>query len=125
VLSERDLENQVRGLLKNLGLVIGRTEMKAFVGRRAELIEAQPELASAIEPLLKAGEAVEKQIADLDRKAMLRKPRRDLSDDVRRNVGLTSDGVTTGPCRLDSPICSVAPSGQAPRREAARLRRGA
>jgi hypothetical protein len=44
----------------------------------------------------------------------VRKPRRDLSDDVRRNVGLTSDGVTMGPCRLDSPICSVALSGQAP-----------
>ena len=44
----------------------------------------------------------------------LRKPRRDLSDNVGRNVGLTSDGVTMGSCRLDSPICSVALSGQAP-----------
>jgi len=55
----------------------------------------------------------------------LRKPRRDLSEspfvldaqplaDVRRNVGLTSDGVTMGDCRPDSLICSVALSGQAP-----------
>jgi hypothetical protein len=56
----------------------------------------------------------------------LRKPRRDLSEspgfvldtqppaDVRRNVGLTSDSVTMGACRLDSLICSVALSGQAP-----------
>jgi hypothetical protein len=54
----------------------------------------------------------------------LRKPRRDLSEspfvldaqplaDVGRNVGLT-DGVTMGDCRLDSLICSVALSGQAP-----------
>jgi hypothetical protein len=58
----------------------------------------------------------------------LRKPRRDLSEppsfvldaqppaDGRRNVGLTSDGVTMGACRLDSLICSVALSGQAPQR---------
>jgi hypothetical protein len=32
------------------------------------------------------------------------------------NVGLTSDGVTVGACRLDSLICSVAMSGQAPQR---------
>jgi hypothetical protein len=44
----------------------------------------------------------------------VRKPRRDLPDDVKRNIGLTSDGVTMGPCRLDSPICLVALSGQAP-----------
>ena len=34
--------------------------------------------------------------------------------DVRRNVGLTSDSVTMGACRLDNLICSVAMSGQAP-----------
>src|SRR5215475_15841742 len=66
---KRDLENQVRGLLKNLGLVIGRTKMNAFVVRTAELTKAQPGLAVVVEPLLKAREAVEKQIADLDRKA--------------------------------------------------------
>jgi transposase len=27
---KRDLENQIRGLLKNLGLVIGRAKMKSF-----------------------------------------------------------------------------------------------
>jgi transposase len=55
---KRDLENQVRGLLKNLGRVIGRTKMNAFVISAAELTEDQPELAVAIEPLLKAREAV-------------------------------------------------------------------
>src|SRR5262244_4383132 len=67
---KRDLENQVRGLLKNLGLVIGRAKMNVFVVRAAELIEDRPELAAAVEPLLKAREAVEKQIAGLDRKVM-------------------------------------------------------
>jgi hypothetical protein len=39
-----------------------------FAARAAELGEARPELAAAVEPLLKAREAVERQIADLDRK---------------------------------------------------------
>jgi transposase len=34
------------------------------------LAEARPELAAAVEPLLKAREAVGRQIADLDRKVM-------------------------------------------------------
>src|SRR6202790_3568187 len=60
---KRDLENQIRGLLKNLGLVIGRAKMNMFLMRAVELTEARPELAAAVEPLLKAREAVEKQIA--------------------------------------------------------------
>jgi transposase len=67
---KRDLENQIRGLLKNLGLVIGRAKMKVFAARAAELAEARPELAAAVKPLLKAREAVERQIADLDRKVL-------------------------------------------------------
>jgi Flp pilus assembly pilin Flp len=39
------VENQVRGLLKNLGLVIGRAKMNVFVVRAAELIGDRPELA--------------------------------------------------------------------------------
>jgi transposase len=67
---KRDLENQVRGLLKNLGLVIGPAKMKAFALRAAELTEDRPELAAAVTPLLTARVAIEQQIADLDRKVM-------------------------------------------------------
>src|SRR5690242_21244613 len=67
---KRDIENQIRGLLKNLGLVIGRAKMNVFAARAAELAEARPELAAAVEPLLKAREAVGRQIADLDRKVL-------------------------------------------------------
>ena len=67
---KRDIENQVRGLLKNLGLVIGQAKMNVFAVRAAELAGARPELAGAVEPLLKAREAVGRQIADLDRKVM-------------------------------------------------------
>jgi len=68
---KRDLENQVRGLLKNLGLVIGRAKMNVFAGRSAELVQGRPELAASVGPLLKARAAIEQQIADLDRKVLL------------------------------------------------------
>src|SRR5262245_25169311 len=67
---KRDLENQVRGLLKNLGFVIGRAKMNTFSLRVCELIEDRRELAAVIEPLLKVRAAVAQQIADLDRKVM-------------------------------------------------------
>jgi len=66
---KRDLENQIRGLLKNLGLVIGRAKMNMFVVRAAGAdrgIGRNSPLRS--KPLLKAREAVERQIADLDRR---------------------------------------------------------
>ena len=51
---KRDLENHVRGLLKNLGLVIGRAKFNVFAVRVEELIEGRPELIAAIRPLLEA-----------------------------------------------------------------------
>ena len=39
---KRDLENHVRGLLKNLGLVIGRAKFNVFTVRAEELIEGRP-----------------------------------------------------------------------------------
>src|SRR6266542_1673818 len=51
---KRDLENQVRGLLKNLGLVIGRATFNVFSARAGELIEDRPDLVAAIGPLLEA-----------------------------------------------------------------------
>jgi transposase len=68
---KRDLENQIRRLLKNLGLIIGRAKMNLFAGRAAELTDNRPELAAAVEPLLRARTAIEQQIADLDRKMMM------------------------------------------------------
>ena len=67
---KRDLENQIRGLLKNLGLIIGRAKMGTFTARATELIGDKLALTAAVEPLLKAREAVERQIGDLDRKVM-------------------------------------------------------
>ncbi len=62
---KRDLENHVRGLLKNLGLVIGRAKFNVFAVRAEELIEGRPELVVAIRPLLEARSAVEQQVSEL------------------------------------------------------------
>src|SRR6202045_733435 len=67
---KRDLENHVRGLLKNLGLVIGRAKFNVFAVRAEELVEGRPELIAAIRPLLEALNAVERQVSELDRKVM-------------------------------------------------------
>src|SRR5271154_6344130 len=67
---KRDLENQIRGLLKNLGLVIGRAKFNVFAVRAEELIEGRPELVVAIRPLLEARRAVEQQVSELDRRVM-------------------------------------------------------
>ena len=67
---KRDIENQIRGLLKNLGLVIGRAKMNTFTMRAKELIDGNPALTTSIEPLLKARDTIAQQIADLDRQVM-------------------------------------------------------
>src|ERR1700728_165007 len=58
---KRDLENQVRGLLKNLGLVIGRAKHNVFAVRAEEVIEGRPALVAAIRPLLEARSAVQQR----------------------------------------------------------------
>ncbi len=67
---KRDLENQIRGLLKNLGLVIGRAKFNVFAVRAEELIEDRPELVAAVRPLLEARKAIEQQAANFDRKVL-------------------------------------------------------
>jgi len=94
---KRDIENQIRGLLKNLGLVIGQAKMNVFAVRAAELADNRPSLAAAIEPLLKAREAVERQIADLDRK-VLRLARNNAQ--VRRFMTAPGVGPITALCFL-------------------------
>jgi len=94
---KRDIENQIRGLLKNLGLVIGRAKMNVFLLRAAQLTEGRPELAAAVGPLLKAREAIEQQIEDLDRK-VLRLARNNAQ--VRRFMTAPGVGPITALCYL-------------------------
>ena len=44
---KRDIENQIRGLLKNLGLVVGRAKMNVFAMRAAELFARRLRLHAA------------------------------------------------------------------------------
>jgi transposase len=100
---KRDLENQVRGLLKNLGFVIGRAKFNVFAGRAEELIEDRPELIAIVAPLLKARKAIEQQIDDLDRK-VLKLARHD--PEVRRFMTVPGVGPITALCfkaTIDNP----------------------
>ena len=94
---KRDLENQIRGLLKNLGLVIGRAKMNTFIARAKELTEDKPALVAVVEPMLKAREVIEQQISNLDRKVM-RLARSD--DQVRRFMTTPGVGPITALCYL-------------------------
>ena len=92
---KRDLENQIRGLLKNLGLVIGRAKFNVFAVRAEELIENRPELVAAVRPLLEARKAIEQQVEDLDRKVH-KLARRDVQ--VRRFMTVPGVGPITALC---------------------------
>src|SRR5262245_63717199 len=67
---KRDLENQMRGLLKNLGLMLGIARGQAFHALVQELVEGKPFLAVAVLPLLETRNKIAIQIADLDRKVL-------------------------------------------------------
>src|SRR6266436_3383704 len=92
---KRDLENQIRGLLKNVGLVIGRAKFNVFTVRAEELIADRPELIAVVGPLLKARKAIEQQTDDLDRK-VLKLARYDAQ--VRRFMTVPGVGPITALC---------------------------
>ena len=95
---KRDIENQIRGAPQEiLGLVIGRAKMNVFAVGAAELADARPAVAAAVEPLLKAREGVGRQIADLDRK-VLRLARNNAQ--VRRFITVPGVGPITALCFL-------------------------
>jgi transposase len=92
---KRDLENQVRGLLKNLGLVTVRAKFNVFAVRAEELIENRPELVAAVRPLLEARKTIEQQVDDLDRKVH-KLAHQDLQ--VRRFMTVPGVGPITALC---------------------------
>src|SRR6201987_5731360 len=94
---KRDIENQIRGLLKNLGLVIGRAKMNMFAVRAAQWAQDRSQVLAAVDPLLKAREAVEQQILDLDRK-VVRLARNNAQ--VRRFMTAPGVGPVTALCFL-------------------------
>ena len=67
---KRDLENQIRGLLKNLGLIIGKAGGNVFRRRVEELLGERDCLWQAVRPLLEVREKVGREIAALYRKLL-------------------------------------------------------
>ena len=67
---KRDLENQIRGLLKNQGLIIGKAGGNVFRRRAEELLGRQGLLSEAVRPLLEVREKVRREIADLTGKLL-------------------------------------------------------
>ena len=63
----RDVENQIRGLLKNLGGVIGQAKQGVFTRRVRELLKERPDMALIIEPLLAARDDLTRHLCDVDR----------------------------------------------------------
>ena len=89
---KRDLENQIRGLLKNLGLIIGKAGGKVFRRRAEELVGEHRLLQEAVRPLLAVREIVCREIASLTRK-LLALARED--EDSRRLMTVPGIGPIT------------------------------
>ncbi len=66
VAPRRDLENQMRGLLKPFGLLVGKARGEGFEGRVRELIADAPAMAEVIDALLLARRAPCAQVAGLE-----------------------------------------------------------
>ena len=66
----RDLENQIRGLLKNLGLRIGKAGGNIFHRRVEEFAGEHRLLQEAVRPLFAVREVVRREIASLTRKLL-------------------------------------------------------
>jgi transposase len=88
----RDLGNQIRGLLKNLGLIIGKAQGNVFSRRVEELVAEHSHLRQAVRPLLVVRERVGREIAELDRK-LLALARED--EDSRRLMTVPGIGPIT------------------------------
>jgi len=63
----RDIENQIRGLLKNLGGVIGRAKQGVFTRRVRELLDERPDMTFIIEPLMNARDDLARHLGEVDR----------------------------------------------------------
>jgi len=89
---KRDVENQIRGLLKNFGLIIGKVGRSVFPTRVRELLMERPILERAVLPLLDLREQLKTEVAEFDR--MLLKLTRD-NDAARRLTTVPGVGPIT------------------------------
>lgn len=87
-----DLENQIRGLLKNLGLLVGKGRGNIFRNRVEQLLSENDRLSAAILPLLQVREKIGREVADLSKKLLA--VARD-NVDVRRSMTVPGVGPIT------------------------------
>jgi transposase len=87
-----DLENQIRGLLKNLGLIVGKARGNVFRNRVEQLLSKNDRLSAAILPLLQVRETVCSEAADLSKKLLA--VARD-NVDIRRSMTVPGIGPIT------------------------------
>jgi transposase len=87
-----DLDNQVRGVLRNFGLKVGAVGKGGLVARVRELLVGAPALAALIEPMLAAREVLVAQAARLH-KMLLDIVRAD--GDCRRSMTIPGVGPVT------------------------------
>ncbi|AVA24621.1 IS110 family transposase [Rhizobium sp. NXC24] len=66
----RDIENDIRGLLRNFGLKVGVIGRIGFAARIRELLEGVPELQHIIEPLLEARQQLWETFTTLHRRLL-------------------------------------------------------
>ena len=89
---KRDLENQIRGLLKNHGLIIGKAGGNVFRHRAEKLVGEHGLLQEAVRPLIEIREIVSREIAGLYR-MLLSLARNDV--DSRRAMTVPGIGPIT------------------------------
>ncbi len=65
--TKRTLENHLRGVLKNTGLVIGRAKGGTYSVRVRELLANEPELAAIVRPLLETRTMIDAQLLAMDK----------------------------------------------------------
>jgi transposase len=92
IATRMNLENQIRGLLKGAGLLLGKTGQQGFADRAVTLSADIPHLAELIGPLLAVRETLVRQLAILD-KALRAEARQDAV--VRRCMTMPGVGVVT------------------------------
>ncbi len=102
---KRDLENQIRGLLKNLGLIVGKAGGNVFHRRIEELLGRRGLLGEAVRPLLEVREKVSREIAALHRK-VLALARND--ENSRRSMTVPGIGPITALASIRRSTCRPA-----------------
>ena len=104
VKTKRDLENQIRGLLKNLGLRIGKAGGHVFRRRVEELVGERLPLQEAVRPLLAVRELVSRELAVLSRKLLALARTADASRRLMTVPGIGPITALAFQAAIDEPI---------------------